>query len=965
MKRSLSIIMLLVIAASAFSAIAPQRKPFRPGFSSGSQNRAELYTGFDVLHYDITISIDQTARQIEGNVVATVLAQENLDSIPYNLVGLDVSSVLLNGAPATYTHAAGIIDINVDIPAGQTFTTQVFYQGTPILSGSPYNVGMIFSSNTVFTISDPDAARYWWPCYDHPWDKATVNLNVTLREDWKVASNGTRQSITNNGDGTATTVWHSADPMTTYLVCVTCGPYVEFTQHAPIQGVPIQNFVMQNQYNNAQIDLARMPLMIDYFSELFGPYPFEKYGNSVVNMSTFGAMEHQTMTTLGSYIINGSGTHELTVAHELAHQWFGNAVSFLDFNDVWLSEAFATYSEHIWVDKTEGWQAACDYVSSSYHQYYLSWENSAGPQIIHDPAFNSYFAPPSYEKAASVLHMLRLKLGNDAFFQLLQEWFAENNGGNVVTAEFQAKAEQVSGQNLTQFFDQWIFSAGIPAFEYSIWTHDEAAQPLRIFAKTTSNTTTPFHIEVPFRLQNGAQSDSLLVFADPDGVDNFFNATISPAAIFSANHNNWALLRSHTELKPVISECLPSNGSVLLSWERFQDNPNLRYNVYRFGATMGGDWELLNSEPLDELSFTDTSMENGQSWFYAISAVDPDGWVSTRSEPMEATPVGFTFAENLLVVDETRDGNGANINPDDAMVDSFYAAALSPIQYQDWDVASQGLPPLDVLGNHKVVFWHADDFSQNLLIDHQNVLGGYLIGGGKLILSGWKTPSVLSDIFLSRFAGNVELIYDNSPSLISAQSAQYPELEVDPDKVLSIWNGMLPYIYTFSGAQQPIYTAVMSPTAQGNGNCAALRMLNPDSGMDFILLGFPLYFMKPDGVRGFLQSAVTEMLNNTSTQDVATPPLTSSLDVFPNPFSSSIQIQAKTISPGTLELSVYNLKGQKIRTLCSDTKNAGSHSFSFDAKDFSGKELSSGIYLVRMISGDKVLSKKISLIKGN
>ncbi len=962
MKRSFLLFILIIITVTTFGATPPQRKPFRMEPPRGFEPRAEIDTGFDVLHYDITLSIDQTARQISGNVLATVLAEENLSSIPYNLVGLNVSSVLVNGAPASYTHTDGIITINLNIPEGQTFTTQVFYSGAPILSGPPYNVGMIFSSNTVFTISDPDAGRFWWPCYDHPWDKATVNLNVTLRNDWKVASNGTRQSITDNGNGTATTIWHSADPMTTYLVCVTCGPYVEFQQHAPVQDVPIQNFVMQNQFSNAQVDLARMPLMIDYFSELFGPYPFEKYGNSVVSMSTFGAMEHQTMTTLGSYIITGNGTHELTVAHELAHQWYGNAVSFLDFSDVWLSEAFATYSESIWVDKTEGWQAACDYVTSSYHQYYLSWENSAGPQVIYDPAFNSYFSPPSYEKGASVLHMLRLKLGNDAFFQLLQEWFTENNGGNVDTAEFQAKAEQVSGENLDQFFDQWVFSAGIPSLEYSIWTKDSAAQPLRIFAKTRSNTSTPFYIDVPFRHQNGAQIDSLFVLASPQGTNNFFNVNLAPPSIFSSNHNNWTLLRSRTELKPEITECLPSNGSVLISWESFQNDPSLRYNVYRFGTDMGGNWELLNPEPLAGFSFTDTTMQNGSSWLYAVSAVDPDGWISMRSEPMEATPMNFTFAENLLVVDETRDGNGANINPDDATVDSFYAAALAPFEFQEWDVASQGMPPLEVLGNHKVVLWHADDFSQNLLIDHQNVLGGYLIGGGKLILSGWKTPSVLSDVFFSRFAGNIELVYDNSASLISAQSSQYADLEVDPDKVLSIWNGMLPYIYTFTGAQDPIYTAVMSPTAQGNGNCAALRMTNPDSGMDFILLGFPLYFMKPAGVHEFLQDAIADMLDGTSAQDPELPPLGASLAVYPNPFNSKTKIEVKTASQRTLEIGVYNLKGQKIRTLCSEVKNPGSHSFVFDARDDRGNDLSSGIYLLRMVSGQTVLSKKISLL---
>jgi aminopeptidase N len=161
--------------------------------------------------------------------------------------------------------------------------------------------------------------------------------------------------------------------MTTYLVCITCGPYVEVNQSAG--DLPIQSFVYQNQYNNALIDLAYVPQMINFYSQVFGDFPFDKYGHAVVSMSTYSAMEHLTMTTLGNFIINGQGTYELIIAHELAHQWFGNCLSFLTFKDVWLSEGFATYSEHLWTDKRQGWQAACDYVNSSFHQYYLTWEN--------------------------------------------------------------------------------------------------------------------------------------------------------------------------------------------------------------------------------------------------------------------------------------------------------------------------------------------------------------------------------------------------------------------------------------------------------------------------------------------------------------------------------------------------------------------------------------------------------------
>jgi aminopeptidase N len=486
-------------SASFSQAGRPERKPWSADrLAAFSQDRADSLTGFDVQKYEITLSINDQSHVITGNVLATVLAEQSLSSLQYELRSLTVSSVLVNGSPAAYTHTNGVITISLNIPAGQTFTTQVFYSGVPQLTSDIYHIGMIFSANTVFTISDPDAARQWWPCYDHPWDKALVDLHITMRSDWKVAANGLRDGITDHGNGSSTTHWLGQHPMTTYLVCVTAGPYVEIPQTAGT--LPIQNFVMQNQYNNALIDFQHLPDMIQYFSPVFGPYPFEKYGQTVVSMSTYGAMEHQTMTTLGNYIITGNGIYEVVIAHELAHQWYGNAVSFLTFKDVWLSEGFATYSEHLWTDKRFGWDSACAYVGSSYHQYYNNWENSAGPQTIYNPSFNNYFAPPSYEKAASVLHMLRLKIGNANFFALLNQWFTAHMHGNVITSEFQALAEQISGQDLDQFFNQWIFGSGIPSLEYSIWNNDMSDSPGKIIARSTSPTATSFQIEVPFRV---------------------------------------------------------------------------------------------------------------------------------------------------------------------------------------------------------------------------------------------------------------------------------------------------------------------------------------------------------------------------------------------------------------------------------------------------------------------------------
>lgn len=949
---------------------SPSRKYNQPqsAYKAYEPVRADSAHGFDVQKYVITLSVNDASHQINGNVLATVNATANLSSITYELRHLTVSSVLVNNAPASFTHTGENLTITCNIPSGQQFTTQVFYSGVPQLTSDAYHIGMIFGTNTVFTISDPDAGRNWWPCYDHPWDKAIVDLHITMRSDWKVAANGLRTAITNNNNGTSTTDWIGQHPMTTYLVCITAGPYVEINQTVPQQNnLPVQNFVMQSQYTNALADLQRVPEMIAYFSQLFGAYPFEKYGNATVNMSTYGAMEHQTMTTLGNYIINGQGTYEPTIAHELAHQWYGDAVSFLTFKDVWLSEGFATYSEHLWTDYRFGWQSAVDYVAGSYHQYYIGYENGQGPQTIYNPSFTNYFAPPSYEKAASVLHMLRLKIGNANFFQLLQQYFSTYCHGNAITSEFQALAEQISGQDLDQFFNQWIYGSGIPDVEYSVWNAPDLDRTMLI-AKTISPTATNFELEIPFRFTFNGISDSLLVVATPTGNTNqFLYGQAGENYTVSANHNHWTLVRNLTEKKPQLAECLPSNHSVLLSWEVFDLSADGAYLLYRKPSSEQ-NWTLLTPNPIPNLNYLDSTVTNGISYDYRLQVVSSSGYLSAFSPVLSATPVAFSFMYELLLVDETRDGTGANINPDDAMVDNFYGSIIEylnisiPHQHT-WDCAAQGLPSLAELGNYHAVFWYADDFSQNLLQDNLTNLSGYLQGGGKLLLSGWKTASILTPAFLERFAGGIELIYDNSASLISAQPQIFvdlPTLTVDPDKTLPTWNGMLPYIYTFSGAENSLYTANMATGAAGNGQSIAIRHDGPGS---LILFGMPLYYMQYNEVVNVLLWALIWLNPDLPTEDETVPVLPARLSAYPNPFNPSTTINLYQPVSGPARVDIYNLKGQKVRNLLDTDLQQGECKLSFNGLDSKGSRLASGIYLLHYRYPNGELKKKLSLLK--
>ena len=979
MKNQLNTCFITMVFALIFSGLTAIPSPrwddpsgsvrsgFRTNYQWADQHetaRADSAHGFDVQKYEITLNINQAAHTVAGFVTATVLATENLSSISYNLESLAVSAVQVGGINSTFTHTNGLVTIPLNVSTGQTFSTTVHYSGSPILSPNAYHLGMVFSSNTVFTISDPDAARYWWPCYDHTWDKAIVDLHITMRSDWKVAANGLRQNTADNGNGTTTTHWLGQHPMTTYLVCVTCGPYVEIDQTALNGTLPIKNFVLQSQYNNAVSDLANLPQMIDFFSETFGPYPFEKYGNAVVSMSTYGAMEHQTMTTLGSYIINGTGSYEKVIAHELAHQWYGDAVSFLTFKDVWLSEGFATYSELLWTEETEGHQAALDYLQSSFQNYYINWENSYGTvPRIYDPSFLNYFSPPSYEKAASVLHMLRYQMGEDNFFQLLRNWFSTYRNGSVVTSEFQAMAESIMGigTNLDPFFNQWIFGTGIPSIQYTA-LHRGTDNRLKIIAQTTSPTSTQFSLDLPFAVTNPYGTQSYRVHATPEIYTNTFDIGPEMQSI-TANAEHWMLLRGITEHKPVVTECLPSSGKVILSWDAFSFGGNYNYHVYR--KAEGGAWNRLTIASYQFLSYYDEDVVNGTHYTYMIKAVDSEGFESMGSDPMTATPIAFSFANDLLVVDETRDGNGANISPDDAMVDSFYAAALYPSEHGNWDVASQGLPPLDVLGQYRLVIWHADDFSHNLLGDHESILSGYILGQGIVILSGWKTASVLSTTFFQRFAEGTVPVFDNAASFISAipistDYVDYALLEVDTSKLASAWNNMLPMVYTFPGTQA-IYHANMSPSA--NGNQLPVAFMNHYPGYQLAMFGIPLYFMQPAGVRSMLLRLINDMLYPTATDDEVSAPPIFQVAVFPNPFNPSTTIAYSLPRESKVEIEIFNIRGQCVRSYNPGIAGKGEYKLTFDGKDKNGQALASGVYTVRISAGKEKVFKRMTLIK--
>ncbi len=953
MKKILIFLFILIIITSINAH--PKFFKANPNMLMNNETRADSLHGFDVQSYDIWININHSAQSISGAVNAQVMAEENLSSIQYNLVSLTVDSVYVNNSPVNFTHNNGLINIPLSIQSGQLFSTRVVYHGNPVLTNDGYSNGMTFLTQQVFTVSDPNAGRNWWPSYDHPWDKALVNLHIRIRSDWKVACNGIRSSIEQHTDNTSTHHWIGSSPMATYLVSIAAAPYVEV--NGTFNNIPLQNFVFSNQATVAQTMFNKLPEMMQIYSDAYGPYPFEKYGNAVANISTFAAMEHQTMTTIGSSLMNGSLSSDYVVAHELAHQWYGNCLTPLTWKDVWLSESFATYSEAVYCYEKFGYEAFCSYVLSSYHNYYRNFAQSYGDRTIYDPIYSEYFYPMVYEKGASVLHMLRAMVGNEDFFDILQTYFTTYHNQNVVTSEFIEIAENISGMDLDQFFDQWIFKKGMPHISYMIMKSENDLSLKSIIKTTSSDPENQFYIKIPLRYQTTTGIDSVLVDSSPTGAITIFTGTQAVQS-YSLDPKNWILSLSKTEIVPHLNELLPSNNQIIIGWEPLADWTGVNtFNIYR-SQSENGTYQKINNTAVAGLQYIDITAQNGIVYFYKIKAVSDDNYESSPSNILSGQAYDFPMDQGILVVDETRDASGTLLNPTDAQVDDFYTNIFT-FNFSSWDCASQGLPTINTMRNYSYIYWHDDDnLSSTITEETQSAFLSYLMAGGKLFISGWKTAEKITNSGLLNRLGITSKLPVNSATFINAESNLYPNLVPDPEKLNSSWNGLFPSVYLFPNVANPVYTAQFTGNPEYQNSPVIVYNHN------FALSGIPLYYMQSNSLAQFINPFIQSMITDT---DVNQPvkPQNIAISIYPNPIqqNQSMNISAKNIKHRENTLSVFNIKGQLIyeEELISNSK--GEIQINWNKTDQNNKALASGVYFIRLKNNEQSVSKKCLIIK--
>ena len=415
--------------------------------------------GYDVQHYTLDLGIDVDNNVLSGTATLLVQALEDLPAFNLDFRGLEVMRLGVDGEEAKYERNDGEMTItpNTPLKSGQGFTVEVAYKGEPegtTRSGTPTQGWRKFDDG-ILVAGEPEGASSWYPVNEHPCDKASYTLRFTVPRPYVVATNGQEVSVTDNGD-TTTYLTEMREPAASYLVTVNVGRYEKVTQDGP-GGLAIRHYFPQDVSDSTRALFDPTPAMIDYFNSLFGPYPFEVYGGIVVDTDLGFALETQTLSMFGTDLEGRSFTAEETLVHELAHQWFGDAVSLGQWQDIWLNEGFATYAQWLWVEHEDGRSAYDDRMQVMYRAV-----KDAGGIPPGKPDANRLFDIGIYLRGGLTLHALRMQVGDDAFFRTLKAYYAKFKHGNAATADFIAVAEQESGQELDALFDAWLYADEIP-----------------------------------------------------------------------------------------------------------------------------------------------------------------------------------------------------------------------------------------------------------------------------------------------------------------------------------------------------------------------------------------------------------------------------------------------------------------------------------------------------------------------
>ncbi|MEZ4697210.1 MAG: M1 family metallopeptidase [Rhodothermales bacterium] len=483
----------------------------------------------DIVSYDFEIGLSDTADSIDGRTTVTALFRgAGEESLTLDLVnkskerdgkGMTVTDVQSDGRSLDYLHEQGklLIRFPDSVPPGDVRRVTITYTGTPaaglVIGPNKYGDRTFFSDNWSFRVHN------WLPVVDHPYDKAMTTMTITAPSHYQVASNGVRTESTDLGNGMRLTRYSNPVPTAPWLYFIGVAEFA-IEQVDTFNGIPIETWVYRQDRDKGFHDFAEpSKKVLAFYSDLVGPYVNKRLANIVSNATPGGGMEAASTPAYSDKSVTGDRSRrwQHVIIHEIAHQWFGNAVTEYHWNDVWLSEGFATYytllfREHLYGhdDFVQGLKDSRETVRKFYRENYDF-------QIVRDyiDDLNDVSGAMMYQKGAWVLHMLRDRLGEETYNEAIRSYYAEFMNGNAQTADLRRHMEAASGTDLSGYFSQWLFQGGIPTLQ-GTWRIDDGK--LLVSLRQVQETYN-FDVDVELRVvMDDGSSKDLAVHVGPDDV---------------------------------------------------------------------------------------------------------------------------------------------------------------------------------------------------------------------------------------------------------------------------------------------------------------------------------------------------------------------------------------------------------------------------------------------------------------
>ena len=942
---------------------------FRLTNPSGGTDADSVHT-WDALHYNIEMEFFPLIHEVDASVTITGISNDpGLDSLDVHFAqGMNISAILVGWLAAGWTWNDDnlLAELDRTYGVGDTFNVEFIYSGIPSFVYDPNAIGgmgMFWGTSTIYTYTDPEGARAWFPCFDKPFDKATFSAQYTVPEGYIMAANGNPDSTVTNPNHTITSYWTHDYPIETYLVSIAISNYATFSHIH--NDIPIDYYVYPGHLAAAQIDFQDMPEMIECLESKFGAYPFEKYGMAEAPIfGGGGAMEHQTMTTLGHSIINGLGSGEFLFVHELGHMWFGDALSLVDWPHMWLNEGFATYIEAIWAEYQYGHDFFLTYIQNYIQNVYMNWESPSNRHTMYNPPPGYLFSPVEYEKAGSVLHMLRYYLGETLFFEMMADYYETYKYGLVSTGDFQAKCEGFCGEDLDWFFQQWVYGEGYPVFDYVTGitaipggdyiialgvsqTQDAELPafltPIDVCVYSGGNIT---HTEMVWLSQrdeevsfgySGPEPDSVRL--DPDswilGRKNYDDSVTGPSFIYQDYQWSTEFLSQGTSGDLVLEMYNSGIGVPELTGTLISADPDLTVPAAAidFGTAVYMSSFSNASDPVN-VTLSADAMSHWAEFELLLE------WTGGDTTIIIDIPIGDPI---VMYVD---DDGGDNC-------DSLSTGALDEreIVYRNWEIESLGLP--SALFDYEAVFWDCGHSDTSLTTDEIDLLSDYLDNGGRLFITGCELASSIPDEpFLTDYLG---LLYEGESSIPLING-------VDGDPVgggLSIFLNSNQYYNDIVSAQNE---GIVCFSMMGGLPCG-VRL---ESNYRSVALTFAFSDIKSDNPNF---STIDEVLYNVlawlevtvgvDEQEITPPKDFTLLEYYPNPFNDEVSISYQVTSQCDVELRVYNTLGQIAAELVNESAVSGSYVVSWNAAEFT-----SGVYFLSFTAGDNPVEiRKLVLLK--